>query len=478
MTAPLAAKKMPPLAPGEFRFVTKAISIEPPGEDGRRRFKVVMSSTVVDEGNDEIKMSALEDLRRDFAGGLNIFTDHEHKVDNVFGRSDYADIRQAGMVDPKTGFPVYDLHVAGVVNTPNPRMVQLADSIDGGFVTFGASIGARVREHKRNKAGGIDIYHLSGKEGSLVGIPMNQRSWTYKAAKAANQLDEIEDSVWDDEEDEVEKGTLDAGARSDLDADQFACPEKRKYPINDKAHVRAALSRIADPSNDQCGRDKILAAARRMGIGDHGDKKAASMSDDDLLTWALDTEGGSALQTQGLCDSCGHQSDCDCATCDCGGSMHTQNNTKSLEDLGLEIKTEDETPAVDADVQESAEVEETPEETPETPAAEEGEDETTDPPTEEKAFTFAATDVVELAGHVRELVKAVSDRDDEIVTLKAERDQLADENEEAKKLIEKVLAMPLRPKAVADVADLNKKLPDFLAPEVKEFLTKSAGDNR
>lgn len=405
MTAPMAAKKMPPLAPGEFRFITKAIEIEK-GDgpaDGRRRFKMIASSTMVDESSDEIKMTALQDLERDYAKGVNIFTDHDHSVDNVFGRTDFAKIQATGLMDEKTGAPIYDLHIAGVVNEPNPRMIQLADSIDGGYVTFGASIGARVREAKRNKDGGLDIYRLSGKEASLVGIPDNQRSWTYKAAKAARGLSDL----WFDDEDEEE------------------------------------------------------------------------------VEKALDTEGGSALQRQGLCESCGHDAGCDCTTCDCGGSMHTQ---KSLDTNTLIVKAEAEDepeepatePTVDADVQDSEEApKEVASDTPETPAAEEGEDETTDTPEDaEKAFTFAATDVVELAQHVRTLVKAVSDRDDEIVTLKAERDQLADENEEAKKLIEKVLAMPLRPKAVANVADLNKKLPEFLAPEVREFLTKSAGDNR
>src|SRR5258708_5688133 len=117
---------------------------------------MIVSSTVVDQGNDEIKMSALEDLKTAFSGGLNIFTDHDHRVDNVFGRTDTAEIRPSGEKDPKTGYPIYDLHVAGIVNEPNPRMAQLADTIDGGYATFGASIGARLREHKKNKAGGYD----------------------------------------------------------------------------------------------------------------------------------------------------------------------------------------------------------------------------------------------------------------------------------------------------------------------------------
>lgn len=62
------------------------------------------------------------------------------------------------------------------------------------------------------------------------------------------------------------KAELTTRAREALSDAQFACPEKRLYPIHDAAHVRNALARIADPSNDQCGRAKILAVARRFGI--------------------------------------------------------------------------------------------------------------------------------------------------------------------------------------------------------------------
>ena len=62
------------------------------------------------------------------------------------------------------------------------------------------------------------------------------------------------------------KAVLSASDRRALSDADYACPEKRKYPIHDAAHVRNALARIADPANDQCGRTKILAAARRFGI--------------------------------------------------------------------------------------------------------------------------------------------------------------------------------------------------------------------
>lgn len=521
MTVALAAKKAAPLAPGEFRFITKAIQIDKSGEDNRRRFKMVMSSTLVDEGNDEVKLSALHDLEMGFKRGLNIFTDHEHKVDKVFGRSDTAEVMESGLKDPKTGAPIYDLHVGGVVNEPDPKMVQLADSIDGGYVTFGASIGARVTSHQRNKAGGLDIYHFSPKEGSLVGIPMQTRAWTYKssligkAVNAAEQLGE-ESFLPDDDDDEPDtekaldtedgdalirqdlkgpkrkaakcptcggdmdadgdcpdeyhtaktgadtvdtiKGDLSAAARDKMPDSEFACPEKRKYPINDAAHVRAALSRVADPSNDQCGKAKIIAAARRMGIGQHAEK-------------ALD-EGEIEVQKE-LADRE--------AEVELLAEAATWADQITTDADGFEVITEksaDETSPETADGQASDTAAAASPETPET-ASEDGStpDGEADPATE-KALTFEAVDVLTLAMKARDLAQAVNHRDAEIVALKAERDSLATEIEVAKQVIEKMLTLPLRSKTAGYVEDLSKRLPDFLAPEVKTYLTKIAGDDQ
>lgn len=373
-----SAAKAPPLAPGEFRFITKAVQMDAPGEDGRRRFKMIASSTIVDEGKDEVKLSALHDLEGAFSRGLNIFTDHNHTVDNVFGRTDKAQIMDSGMKDAKTGAPIYDLHIAGVVNEPDPRMVRLADSIDGGYVTFGASIGARVTEHQRNKAGGLDIYHLDGKEASLVGIPMNQRSWTYKAAKAAVALD--------------------AAASEDLDEDE------------DEAVEPVAEATKAGP----------------VVMGEAGPEAVTVIKTDiaDVTT-----------------------------------SIDTAESDDAADSTSPEI----------TDGQES----ESPPETPETASETEADSDTSDPAIEQKAFEFEAADVVTLAMKARDLAQAVTDRDDEITTLKAERDALATENGIAKQVIEKMLAQPLRAKTAGYVEDLSKRLPDFLAPEVRDFLTKN-----
>ena len=60
---------------------------------------------------------------------------------------------------------------------------------------------------------------------------------------------------------------------NDLPDSAFACPEQRKYPHHDASgkldlpHLRAALSRIGDPNNEQCGKAHLQAHARAEGMG-------------------------------------------------------------------------------------------------------------------------------------------------------------------------------------------------------------------
>jgi cation transport regulator ChaB len=198
-----AAKKLPPLGPGEFRFITNSLSGET--HDGKRRFRAVASSTVTDLAGNTISAKALGQMRDDFRAGLPIFMDHDYTnvVDKVFGMTDGAEIVQTQERDPRTNEPIYDLIVEGNVNEPNPRAVQLHDSISGGYVKFGASIGAIVRQHKRDKeTGGMLIDGIQAKEASIVGIAKNQRSWVFQAAAAAENLPEDEYLSDDPEEDE------------------------------------------------------------------------------------------------------------------------------------------------------------------------------------------------------------------------------------------------------------------------------------
>ncbi len=251
---------------------------------------------------------------------------------------------------------------------------------------------------------------------------------------------------------DTQKADLSAEARSNLDSDQFACPEKRKYPIGDKAHVRAALSRIADPSNDQCGRSKIIAAARKMGIGEHS--KAASDTTD-LITKSLSDEELLA----------------EAAT----WSTEITTDPDGFEVIAEKSAEESATPISEpTDGQASDTPEGVSPETPETASEDDTADEQAD--STEKALSFEAVDVVTLAMKARDLAQAVNDRDEMIETLKAERDTLAAENEVAKQIIEKVMAQPLRAKTAGYVTDaVSTRLPNFLAPEVRELLTKDSG---
>ena len=462
--------------------------------------------------------------------------------------------------------PIYDLNIAGGVNEPNPDAVQLHDSLAGGYVRLGCSIDAFVTDHRPKQAGRYDIDGLDVFAASIVGVPMNQRSWTQKAVRAIKGftgdpedeegsestpeaveapeavlgaekgiggaiLDSIAKAVvehegCDDCADEIAKGDLSAKQRKRLPAEEFACPEKRKYPINDAAHVRAALSRVADPANDQCGKAKILAAARRMGIGDHEQKSL--MSDDELLAWAaanpaevpedfddpeiaekgLDTADGAALQRQDLegsedkCASCGHPEPCSCTDCPCEAAGHHASDTdndgddpaagydpdhdgKSIDSLvDSKVSLSDEPGTLAAIIKSATEggQEAAPAASPE--PAPSPDTEPTVPAAVRKAV-YESEDVVSLFQHVKVLMKSIETRDDTIVSLSkslseatGERDRLAAENAEARQVIEKMLAMPLRAKTVGYVAGLDERLPDFLAPEVKKFLSDIAGERK
>lgn len=89
----------------------------------------------------------------------------------------------------------------------------------------------------------------------------------------------------------MSKAELSSGTRNALPDSAFACPEKRLYPHHhadgslDLPHLRNALSRIGDPSNDQCGKAHLDAHARSEGLGDRGKAlmpvKARPLDDDE-----------------------------------------------------------------------------------------------------------------------------------------------------------------------------------------------------
>ena len=82
---------------------------------------------------------------------------------------------------------------------------------------------------------------------------------------------------------------------NDLPDSAFACPEQRKYPHHDASgkldlpHLRAALSRVGDPANEQCGKGHLEAHARSEGMGDRKvhDLKAQYLDDDHFRILAI-----------------------------------------------------------------------------------------------------------------------------------------------------------------------------------------------
>jgi len=72
----------------------------------------------------------------------------------------------------------------------------------------------------------------------------------------------------------VDKAILTTSARKKLSDSDFALPSKKKYPINDRAHVRNALSRAAQQISEggegaadaKAAMPKIRAAAKKFGI--------------------------------------------------------------------------------------------------------------------------------------------------------------------------------------------------------------------
>lgn len=213
----------------KFKMISKSLGVSQDG-DGRRRFHLTASSTIEDRVGDEIEVGALHEVAAKFREGVTIFMDHDwHHVESAFGVSDTAEVVQKGL-DPESGKPIWDLDVGGVVNEPNPRAKQLADSIDGGFVRLGASMTAFIRKHARKPNGAKLIKSLDLVEASVVGVAENQRSWAHKAALAIKSF--YKDGI--DTSDLIEEETMsDEVIEKGMDAPQT--PSEAAEPVDGKA---------------------------------------------------------------------------------------------------------------------------------------------------------------------------------------------------------------------------------------------------
>ncbi len=254
----------------KFQIITKAIAQAPAGEDGRRRFRATASSTVIDRSGDEIELAALQKAAEQFRQGITIYMNHDFKnVESAFGLTDGAQLIQRGN-DPKSGAPIWDLDIEGVVNVPNPRAVQLADSIDGGYAKFGASITAYVRKHARHpKTGGLKIADVDVVEASIVGVPDNQRSWAQKAAIAIKSFgvdrEQIEEDLADLETGEIiQKADTQESITADVDGDEVISKEA-EVPESESAEAPEGLDEESHETGDQAATEEVAAESTEGG---------------------------------------------------------------------------------------------------------------------------------------------------------------------------------------------------------------------
>ena len=423
-----AASKLPTeITAPHFSIITKALGAET-DDIGRRRFHATASSTITDRQGHAISLKALQQMAETFSKGVTIFTDHKNEATNAFGMTDRAELIQRGH-DPKSGNPIWDLDIFGIVNEPNPNAVQLHASISGGYVQLGCSIDAFVTEKPIKQAsGGLLIDGIDVFAASIVGVPANQRSWVQKAMRAVK-------SVYGDdaEEDESMPPEITSEASQAIPDGQEAIAkdaESTGIPLGDGTEVPADGTTVeleADPAP----------------VADEAEPVAKATT--------CPTCGGEGPNAVGDCKNEYHSSDEDLPA--------GESTTKSTNEDGQEAD-----PAA----------------TPETASAATDEP---DPAEVRKDILFDTDDVVELVKNVRSLVGSVGQRDETIAALtkelaevKVERDRLASENKEAAQVIEKVMRLPLRPKTVGYVADLSKQLPQFLAPEVRAYLSNTAGE--
>ena len=421
-----------PLAP-RFSIITKALDGTTDAE-GNPRFHATASSSIIDRAGHQISTKALMAMADKFRDGITIFMDHKNEVRNAFGTTDSAELVQRGV--DKTGAAVWDLDIWGPVNKPSPDAMQLHESISGGYVKLGCSIDAFVTAKPIvQKSGSLLIDNLDVFAASIVGVPMNQRSWTQKAVRAVKSF--------------------------------YGEPDTEDDMTDDSDVIGQPIDQVVEKAVDE-----IVLQPEDIADGLPIPEVAA-------VEKALDTTDSAALDTQGLCPTCG------CTKSgggDCSDAFHasdTDHDGDAAADTDLDSKSIDSLAPEGGIImgtttggQEAAEDAATPETAP-------GSEIETDPAEVRKALAFEETDVVALVAHTRMLVKSLTDATQENLTLRkslsdltAERDQLAAENDEAKQVIEKVMRMPLRPKTVGIIADFSKSLPDFLAPEVKDFLTK------
>ena len=110
------------------------------------------------------------------------------------------------------------------------------------------------------------------KDKSFVEFIKNNRSKTPNMGSATNNKDKTEPVIKDEnktpKETNVNESTLPSTERSKLDDDTFGIPSLRKYPLNDKAHVLAAIRMFnrVDRKHEKELAHNIIAAMKKYKI--------------------------------------------------------------------------------------------------------------------------------------------------------------------------------------------------------------------
>lgn len=165
--------------------------------EGRKRFKTVASSSIVDRQGDQFTLKALESMAATASTGMTIYLNHSYKVpEDVLGTTATAKLQQRG--------EVWDLDLGIDVLESNPRAIQTWEAIRSG-TQLGCSVGALVKNAWREKDGTVTIDEVDLLEASIVGIPANPRSWVERAIKS---LAENTTETDEGEEPSIVTGTL------------------------------------------------------------------------------------------------------------------------------------------------------------------------------------------------------------------------------------------------------------------------------
>lgn len=175
-----------------FKFFTdgpaKAAAVSGSGgDDGSPKILLTASTNVIDLAGDKISPEGMAQMR-DAAVGTTIFLNHSFDVPvDVFGVVVSAELVER--LDEKTSVKYLCLDYVVEVEMSNPAAAKTYEIIKNGKVKLGASITVLILDAVRLKDGTQSIVSVYYLETSIVGLPMNQSSWVRQAVKALKWLE-------------------------------------------------------------------------------------------------------------------------------------------------------------------------------------------------------------------------------------------------------------------------------------------------